>query len=102
MSLIVAKPFIGKAITFIGNSYPCNEQTYGLLNSFFQAVPFYIKCGNELMLPWYVEPMLLQHVFHLSMLHNVHQILHHTLKKYLKTCMLQHFLCYTKSLFQNN
>ena len=40
MSLIVAKP---SHLSRNDNSYLCNEQTYGLLNSFFQVVPFLYK-----------------------------------------------------------
>ena len=52
------------------------------------------------MLPWYIGSMLFQHTNHLSLLHNVFQILHHILEKRLKSCMLLQHLHYKISPFQ--
>ena len=56
--------------------------------------------GNGLMLPWYVESMLLRHISRILLLHNVRQILRHIIEKYLKACMLLRYLHYTKLPFQ--
>ena len=85
------------------NSKSSNEQR----DRFFTSITQVISCSGcfwwwiGVMLPCHIG-LKSQHTVNLSLSQNVHQILCHILKKYLKPFMLLMYLHSTKSLFQRN